>query len=289
MDRPDPAAVLELAAAARAADGVSPLSEATLLSLQADPSDRDLHGFVRGEGRLDGYAHLRLEDDGAAWAEVVVHPEARQQGIGRRFLEYVREQSAGARVWAHGDTPAAQATAQALGMTPVRNLWMMSRSVDLGEPIADPVAPQGFSTRTFQPGDEQTWLDVNARAFAHHPEQGRMTLADLRARMTEPWFDPGGLFLVFDEESGRLAASHWTKVAEEGGPGEVYVVAVDPDFQGSGLGGYVTALGLAHLRDQGVSTIDLYVEGDNTPAIATYRRKGFERSAHDVMYGWGQT
>jgi mycothiol synthase len=29
----------------------------------------------------------------------------------------------------------------------------------------------------------------------------------------------------------------------------------------------------------------LYVDGDNEPAIATYRRMGFERVSLDVMYG----
>ena len=64
------------------------------------------------------------------------------------------------------------------------------------------------------------------------------------------------------------------------------MVAVDPEFQGRGLGGYVTSIGLAHLRDKAVREIELYVEGDNEPAIATYRRRGFERSAQDVMYAW---
>ena len=37
----------------------------------------------------------------------------------------------------------------------------------------------------------------------------------------------------------------------------------------------------------GVETATLYVDGDNTAAIATYGRIGFERSAIDVMYAAG--
>lgn len=287
MDRPSLQDVTELARAAEQVDGVAPLSEATLLCLAAEPTDADLHGYVPGDGRLDAYSHLRLEEDGTAWAEIVVHPQARRRGLGTRFLEFVRDQNAGVRVWAHGDLPAAQAFAGAHGMTRVRDLWVMSRAVDAQPPIERPDAPLGFAARGFRPGDEQAWLEVNARAFAHHPEQGRMTLADLQARMAEDWFDPAGLLLVFDPAAGRLAASHWTKIADpDGAVGEVYVVGVDPDYQGRGLGGYVTALGLSHLRDRGVSTIELYVEGDNEPAIATYRRQGFTRSAQDVMYAF---
>ena len=155
------------------------------------------------------------------------------------------------------------------------------------EETFDVELPEGFVARPFDGSDDQAraWLDVNAAAFVHHPEQGRMTLADLQARMAESWFDPAGLLLVFEKGTGRLAASHWTKIAEPtSGVGEVYVVGVDPDFQGRGLGGYATALGLAHLRDAGASSVELYVEGDNEPAKATYTRRGFVRAAHDVMY-----
>lgn len=286
--RPNLQAVTRLAAAAEDADGVAPLSEATMLSLAAAPNTRDLHGFVEGDdGHLDAYSHLRIEDDGSAWAEIVVHPDARRRGLGSRFAAFIRDQAPSAAIWAHGDLPAARAFATAHGMHRTRDLWVMSRPTDGVPEITDPVAPQGFSTRSFKSGDEQDWLDLNARAFAHHPEQGRMTMSDLRARMAEPWFDPAGLLLVFDDDSGRLAASHWTKIADpSGATGEVYVVGVDPDFQGRGLGSHATALGLAYLRKRGVQRIELYVEGDNAPAIATYRRKGFERSARDVMYGW---
>ena len=46
----------------------------------------------------------------------------------------------------------------------------------------------------------------------------------------------------------------------------------------------MTLLGLRHLRARGVDTATLYVDGDNTAAIATYHRMGFERMAIDVMY-----
>ena len=119
-----------------------------------------------------------------------------------------------------------------------------------------------------------------------------MTRHDLDQRMTETWFDETGFILIEDMRGPApvLAASHWTKVVPATDPkvppteGEVYVVGVDPAYQGLGLGRAVTVLGLAHLRDQGASEATLYVEADNRAAIATYSRLGFARCAVDIMY-----
>ena len=80
----------------------------------------------------------------------------------------------------------------------MRELHKMARP--LGDADLDPAAsalPAGFSARAFVPGqDEQAWLATNAAAFAHHPEQGRLALADLQERMDQPWFDAAGFILV---------------------------------------------------------------------------------------------
>ena len=287
------AEVQALADAAEQVDAVAPLSEATLLALSGDdPADRWWPDHDAA-GRLRAFGYLRREEDGGSWGELVVHPGARRRGVGRDLLRHLTDAEPGVRVWAHGDLPGARALAAAAGGRAVRDLWRMARPADADPPIEAPAVPAGFTVRAFRPGrDEHAWLRVNSRAFVDHPEQGRMTLNDLEQRMDQPWFDPAGLLLIEDVTGAQpvLAGSHWTKIADpSSGAGEVYVVAVDPDYQGRGLGAPVTAAGLHHLAGRGVRTIDLYVEGDNTRAIATYRRWGFERVAHDVMYAAADT
>ena len=296
LDGPTAAEVRALADLAAAADGVAPLSEQPLLQLTAGHGT--VHVLARDPaGRLAGYAQLDLGAPDVASAELVVAPAARSAGLGRRLLDTLATvarapaEGAGPRalvVWAHGDLPAARALAAGAGLAVVRELWRMTLDLD-AHPLDDPpTLPHGVTVHAFRPGeDEERWRWLNARAFAHHPEQGRITREDLRARMAEPWFDPAGFLLA--ERDGVLLGSVWTKVHPpqdgRGAVGEIYVVGVDPGAQGLGLGGALTRLGLAHLAGRGLREVMLYTDADNTVAVRTYARVGFERTGVDVQFG----
>jgi mycothiol synthase len=291
-------AVLRLADAATAEDGVAPLSEQVALQVRDGGDDGARNLLIWQGGELAGFAHLDAPAGpaGGRSGELVVHPAHRGQGLGRALVRAVTAEAGRApvRLWAHGDLPAAAALAASTGLTRTRALWRMSRS--LRAPLAEARLPQGVSVRAFVPGrDEPEWVALNARAFAGHPEQGRWTRADIDRREREPWFDPAGFFLA--ERDGRPVGFHWTKIHSMGpGPrreaggepvGEVYVIGVDPAEQGSGLGRALTLLGLHYLRDRGLDEVMLYVEESNAAAIGLYESLGFARAAADVMYGRG--
>ncbi|MBD3779067.1 MAG: mycothiol synthase [Micrococcales bacterium] len=285
LDADGARAVRDLAAAAAGTDGVPPLSEQPLLWLTGGGPGVQHLVAAAPDGTTTGYAQVDLRDPALATAEVVVHPAHRRRGTGSALLDaagaLVREHGGdGVAVWAHGDLPAARALAAARGLPVVRELWQMAL-----EPVVVPDAPplpDGVTVRAFEPGrDEDAWVAVNARAFAAHPEQGRLTRADLEDREAEPWFDPAGFLLALRDD--RLLAFAWTKVADPD-EGEVYALGVDPDAQGQRLGPALTARMLAHLAGRGVRRVVLYTEGDNHAAIRVYRAAGFERSAVDVVY-----
>jgi mycothiol synthase len=294
------------------ADGVQPLSEHVWLHLRHGGEGPDLNLRLVVDGVLAGYAHLDPTDPVAGpSAEVVVHPTYRGRGYGRLLVRAALDAAPGQqlRLWSHGDHPAARALARTMGFSEVRRLEQWRRSLRI--PLPDAPLPPGIRLRAFQPGqDDEAWLALNAAAFADHPEQGSWTIADLRARMAEDWFDPAG-FLLAEEQAPdgdtRLVGFHWTKVhggdqradphpahAPDGRDGrdghghepigEVYVVGVDPDHQRRGLGRALTVAGLGYLRDRGLGEAMLYVEGDNEPAKAVYRRLGFTWWDTDVMF-----
>jgi mycothiol synthase len=182
-------------------------------------------------------------------------------------------------LWVAKPTADTDAMAERCGLARGRDLYQMR----LSRPISD--ERTRVMTRPFQPGaDEASWLEVNNRAFASHPEQGGWTLDTILEREAEPWFDPDG-FLVH-ERDGRMAGSCWTKVHREAEPpmGEIYVISVDPDFQGLGLGRSLVLAGLDHLSAIGIERTMLYVDAANDPAVSLYRSLGFELDHVDRAY-----
>ena len=160
---------------------------------------------------LVGYAQVAEAGTADAVAELVVDPPSRRHGHGRALLDAALAEGARS-VWAHGMLPAADALARAAGLEMTRSLHLMKRPLTAADAV-DPQLPPGFSVRAFAPGrDDETWVRLNAAAFARHPEQGRLTVADLHERMAQPWFDPAGLILVVEDATGDVVAFHWTKV-----------------------------------------------------------------------------
>ncbi|GHJ58644.1 mycothiol acetyltransferase [Nocardioides sp. OK12] len=267
-----------VAALSEAADGTAPLDEATLMALRHPERFRS---WVEGE------AVAVLVDDQVS---LVVAPEARGRGLGSKLLDQLLgDVGPGTRLeaWSHADHPAARHLAGRTGFERVRELWVMRRRTSIPLPRLDP--PPGVRLRTYTDDDAEAVLRLNAAAFAAHPEQGAMDADNLAERMAEHWFDPAGLILAVDTSEGaegRLLAFHWTKQHSRE-LGEVYVVGVDPEAQGAGLGRLVTLAGLHHLADLQVNEVLLYVESDNAAAIRVYRDKlGFTHASEDthVMY-----
>jgi mycothiol synthase len=287
MASEDIANVTELLDAAARADGRRPLSDHLYLDLVNGGLD-GFAGFLASEPGHDhpvAYAQISRGNDAYAF-ELVVHPHHRYEmaTIGPELIEAALDVVAsdgGGTVnwWVFEPTSAHQHLASGAGMAPGRRLYQMRRPLPTGMEVT-------VETRAFVPGaDDEAWLRVNNRAFRGHSEQGGWTLETFCQRQQEAWFDPAG-FRVLDLD-GRMAGFCWTKVHPPVEPstsgsgvgaealGEIYVIAVDPDFHGRGLGRELTLAGLDHLAALGITTAMLYVDADNAPAVGLYEQLGF--------------
>lgn len=265
---------------ARAADhdGFEPLSD----QIAADLRD----GVGTSIVDVGGFAHVSPRDD--AWTmQIVVEPPARtpDRAVVRRLLAEAKRvvaASGGGRLdwWVAQPEDADDEAAASVGMHVDRNLFQMRRTLPAGE-------RSKVITRGFRVGDDDAaWVAVNNRAFAGHPEQGNWTVETLRQRRAAVWFDADGFRI--HEIDGRIAAFCWTKIhpapQQDQRDGEIYVIGVDPDFQGLGLGRHLTLAGLDWLADHGITRGLLYVDGDNAAAVGLYHALGFTISRTDRAY-----
>lgn len=281
--------VLDLLDAAQRADGFPALSDQAYLRVEdgAPPDTISLLARVAGDELLAGFTSLTGRN-GAWTIETAVRPEVRRNPadvLGALLDAALGEIAArgGGRVdaWVRTDPGPGADEMGSRGLHPVRELLQLRAPLP-PEAVRDASSPP-IPVRPFRPGrDEETWLEVNRRAFAGHPEQASWTLEDLERREREPWFDPGGFLL--HEVGGRLAGFCWTKVHLSPVLGEIYVIGVDPDFQGRGLGRALTRAGLGHLATRAVPTAMLYVEATNTPAIVLYRSLSFAEHHREVQF-----
>lgn len=287
MGEHDIAEVSQLLHEVELADRHAPLGEHKWLDL-VHGGRKGFAGFVAREnpgGPLVGYAQLSRGHE--TWAvEVVVRPDHRspQQHVGTDLLsaalnEATRLGGGHVHLWVAKPTAGSDEMAESCGLSRGRDLYQMRRSLPVSE------GHPRVKTRRFEPGlDEQAWLEVNNRAFASHPEQGGWTLDTILEREAEPWFDPEG-FLMY-ELDGRLMGSCWTKVHRETEPpvGEIYVIGVDPGFEGKGIGKSLVLAGLDHLASSSLHAAMLYVDASNERAVGLYRSLGFEVDHTDRAY-----
>lgn len=274
-------AVDAVRSAARAVDGQDPIDEAVALRLHRghDAGSR-LWLAEDAAGAATGFL---LTQDGLV--SLAVAPHVRGAGVATALVATATAAPpAGDReAWSHGNHPAAAALAASHGWRRVRDLWVMRRPDD---PLPELPAHPGIVLRGFDGSDHDLaeLIRVNAAAFADHPEQGAMTADDVRERRAQDWWDPDGLIVATDQQ-GHWLGFHWTK-RHSATLGEVYVVGIAPQAQGRGLGGLLTNAGLRHLYGGGATEVLLYVESDNAPALAVYRRLGFTHAEADthVMY-----
>ncbi len=293
------AAFFEVAEAAIDVDGYDPFNEQARLDVESGrrspivvtlwprdsetPLARPVGAAILGRGELD----------------FVIDPLYRGKGFGELAVRGLLATARGnLTAWSHGDHPAARRLAERHGFVLDRTLLHLvkplpaapslpfpSSSVSsLAGDTAPDALPSGFTLDPMRVGaDDEEWVDLNARIFDTHPEQGRLSLADLNARQAEPWFDAGDV-LTLRDASRRLVGYDWVKVEPGASEGEIYVLGVDAALAGAGLGRVLLQAGLARLAARGCEQAGLYVEADNETAVRLYRSAGFAEHTIDVQY-----
>ncbi len=286
--------VLALIKAAHDFDGTPPIAEHVLLHLRHGGDKSDSHLVIEENNKVIAYAHLDTTDLVAGPSvEAVVHPNHRSKGLGSSILkEAIKVCGDKTRIWSHGDLPAAKAIAASLNLERLWSNLLMSKPLGEIQPVIFK-----YPIRTFiSDFDNQAFLSLNNKVFANYPDQGGWGEDDLKVRLNESWFDEKGFFVA--EDKGELIGFCWTKIHgahthshtgedDDHGHealGEIYVLAVNPDYKEQGVGRDLTITGLNYLKYQGLNNVMLYVGVENKPAFNLYKSLGFNEFGGDVMY-----
>jgi len=247
-------------------DGHRPLSEYKVTTLGRDKnragvwSDDEGICLVAVAARHDGHGHWAIEAALARRRRTANDEEAAiEQATG--LISTGESYS----FWAF--RPEQVDAAGRLGYAQVRAVLRMSGPM----PIPWAGSLPGISIGPMAGHDVDAIVGVNNRAFANHREQGSMTVEGFRSMMTLAWFDPAGVHVA---RSGERLVGFCVTKHEEPAVGEVYLLAVDPDVVGSGIGRALAQRGLTRLADRGAMTAQAWVDAANSPAVSLYRGLG---------------
>lgn len=80
------------------------------------------------------------------------------------------------------------------------------------------------------------------------------------------------------ESGGSVVGFVAVELHRESGMGEIYMLAVDPDFRGGGVGTNLTEFALAWMAGEGMSVAMVETGGDpgHAPARRAYEKAGFD-------------
>lgn len=245
--------------------------------------------FVHGAGAASDTLPVGIVILAENEFDLVIDPSFEGNGFGGCALEQVLNVTSGnLRVWVHGNQPAAGKLLSENLFRVHRTLLMMRAS---REEILDKLQtnvetkktlPEGFTLATFSEAAADEWIELNARVFAEHPEQGRLTRADLDARRAEPWFDAHHFMLLRDARNSLIGYC-WMKLIDS--EAELYVIGVDPAQAGKSLGSALLDSTLDQMlqltggpageSEPLVQHVSLFVDEGNTSAVSLYASRGF--------------
>ena len=221
--------------------------------------------------------------------EWFVHPAVQRKRIGRELVKYgcERGRQLGAKV-AHISSPEedkfTRNFAIELGFSQAR--CFLGMEVVLAGSYEK--NPDSFPVEHFRAGDAAMLTTVQNRIFTGSWGFCPNSPDDIRYffRLTQTkWQD-----ILMIRENAKIIGYCWLHpVIRERKPIEkrkwrLHMFGIDPEFQGKGWGKKLLQACWEHLRKREVSSLELTVDSENTPAIQLYKSVGFRLKSREFWY-----
>ena len=224
-------------------------------------------------------------------ANIIVHPEWRQRGIGSDLLSKLLTRSAelklGAiQIFANTNHPAAAGFLQKRGFI-AQGAYTELRLAQ-GIKLPPVLWPYGYTMRPYSAVQDISIL-TEAMNLCYIPLWGHHTVTEQQMSSWLPEFNQPGIFLVFSEK-GRVVGVSRTEPSPErttknGVPtGYIDAPGVVPQHRRLDLYRALVLTGIRWLQDQGQSIIELESWGDKLEVLKMYRELGFEEFRQLICY-----
>ena len=237
-------------------------------------------------GIADVTTELRIA---RAIIEWFVHPSVQKKRIGKELVKYgcERGRQQGAKV-AHISSPEedkfTRNFAVELGFTQAR-CFLGMEAVLAGSYEKIPVS---VPVEHFRAGDAALLATVQNRIFTGSWGFCPNSPDDIQYffRLTQTKWQ----YILMIRENAKIIGYCWLHpVIREGKPIEkrkwrLHMFGIDPEFQGKGWGKKLLLACWEYLRKREVSSLELTVDSENTPAIQLYKSVGFRQKSREFWY-----
>jgi len=240
-------------------------------------------------GKVIGYIDVTPElGIGRVVLECLVHPQHRRKGLAKELSYYAirRARELGvqaAHVNIAHDNAAAKNLLSKLGLSPIRRFFELR--LQLSKSRLPDVKHTIILCRHLQCGEEDKLALIQNRSFVDSWGYNPNTTEEIVYRVNLSNCSPNDVILASRE--GELIGYCWTRIniGEGASKGQIYMLGVDPDYRGRGIGKSLLLAGLSYLKSRGVAVVGLTVDSQNTAACALYESVGFEISSTTLWYG----
>ena len=260
--------------------GHDPLHDRWVIENPQDPSNLVASALIR---RSPGAA--------TADANILIHPDFRQRGLGTvlldRIIDRAHQLEVGAiQIYANARHKDASAFLHVHGFVPLGAYTelRLSRAAHL-PPV---IWPYGYTLHTYAEVQDLSIL-TQAMNLAYIPLWGHQEVSEQEMSSWLPDFNQQGIFLVFSEK-GRVIGISRTEPSPERSQvnhettGYIDAPGIVPQHRRLDLYRALVLTGIRWLRDQGQALVEMESWGDKLEVLKMYRELGFTDMRQLVCY-----
>ncbi len=247
--------------------------------------------IVEIAGNIVGYMDVAPElTIGRVILDCWIRPEQRRRGLATKLLGYAtnRAKELGAKV-AHvniaEDNVITRRVLSRLDFNLVRRF--LELRLDIADVHWSGINQAALECRYLQRGEEDKLTQIQNRAFADTWGYNPNTVEEIIYRTDLSTCSPEDIALIY--EGDKVVGYCWTGIACKGGAtskkkGRIFMLGVDPDYRGKGIGKKLLLAGLARLKSKGLQVAELTVDSENKAACALHKSIGFKVKTSSSWY-----